>query len=73
MHLTETWKAAEDSAARGDERSANAMRMAALANVLAAAETAILCGDGRAARDKLEQLRAYASMAAAKIDASLSH
>lgn len=72
MQLIETWKAAEDSAARGDRKSANAMRMVALANVLAAAETAILRGDGNAAMEKLNQLQKYASLAAKEIHAAAS-
>lgn len=66
----ETWNAAEASAMCGDARSVNAMRMVALARILAAAETAMLVGDGDAAVVNLKQLERYASLAAAELSAS---
>lgn len=65
----ETWHAAEQSALKGDERSANAMRMVALTRMLAAAETAILVGDDDAAASNLVQLQRYASLMAAELSA----
>lgn len=67
MELDE-WKAAENSAANGDLKSANTMRMFALARVLAAAETAILLGDALSATTSLRQLERYASLMADEID-----
>lgn len=63
----ETWGAAEESATKGDLRSANAMRMFALANALAAAETAVLKGDGKEAVERLRQLQNFTELMMRKL------
>lgn len=63
----ESWLAAEESAGKGDLRSANVMRMCALASVLAAAESAILVGDAIQAKRKLEKLKRYTQMTLARL------
>jgi hypothetical protein len=63
----ESWLAAEESAGKGDLRSANVMRMCALASVLAAAESAILVGDAIQAKRKLEKLKRYTAMTLARL------
>lgn len=58
----QAWGDAEETATAGDERSANVLRIVALAQTLAAAETAVLVGDGPRAIDSLRNLQRYASL-----------
>ena len=63
----EASSAIEESALRSDARSANAMRMVELTRMLAAAETAILVGNGEVAAANLKQLERCASLLAAEL------
>ncbi len=71
--LQEIWYAAEESATKGDLKSANFMRLFTLANVLAAAETAILVGDARRAVANLHELERYTAMTLARLEESAAN
>ena len=55
----EIWEAAEQGTKTGDLRSANCMRLFALGQILAQAETAVLVGDDQAAFAALHDLRVH--------------
>jgi hypothetical protein len=56
----ELWETAEGGTKTGDVKSANVMRVYALNQMLAAAETAILTGDEKQAAEYLYELQLYA-------------
>ena len=64
------WSLAEATATTGDQRLANVMRLVALANALAVAETAVLVGDGAKAVASLRSLQTYTSIMVAKLEQS---
>jgi hypothetical protein len=55
----EIWLAADEGTKSGDERSANVMRLFALAQILAQAETAVLKDDVESAARHLRDLQSY--------------
>jgi hypothetical protein len=56
----ELWEAAEGGTKTGDAKSANVMRVYALNQMLAAAETAVLTGEEKRAAEYLYELQLYA-------------
>lgn len=55
----EIWLTAEKGTKSGDEKSANVMRLFALAQMLAQAETAVLTGDAESAARHLRDLQSH--------------
>lgn len=64
------WKAAEASARQGDLRSANSLRVMALSQLLATAETAVLTGDAGTGAASLRQLRWFAAQLVEQLEAN---